>query len=59
MVAASKFSKAYNFTGNNVTSYFRSAANRINMFLVHVMFGSHFLNDSTDSEKVYGFGNYG
>ena len=40
-------------TGNNVTTYFQSGANRINVFL---RFGSRFLdNGSTYFEKVYSF----
>ena len=38
----------YIFTGNDVASYFRSAANRINVFIL----GRLLENGSTDSEEV-------
>ena len=48
-------------TGIDVTSYFRSEANRIGPKHVQfVMFGSRFIhNGSTDSEQVYSFWNWG
>ena len=49
--------RLYIFTGNDATSYFRSAENRIHVS-IFVMFGSQFLdNGSTDSESVYSFEN--
>ena len=46
----------YILTGHGVISCFRSAANRIKVF-VFVMFWSLFLdNGSTDFEKLYSFG---
>ena len=47
----------YISTGHDVTIYFQSAANRINVFILG-MFGWRFLdNFSTDFEVVYSFGN--
>ena len=48
----------YIFTGNSVTTYFRSAANRMNVFILgHVWVAISRDNGSTDSQKVYCFGN--
>ena len=49
----------YISTGNDIIIYFRSEANRTNVY-ISVKFGSRFLDKvSTDSENFYRFGNCG